>query len=121
MDFVVIDTETANPDLGSICQVGIAIFSDGKFSESWSSLVNPKDYFDELNVSIHGITEAMVSSAPTWTEVHEKIKSNYSNQIVASHTPFDRTAIRRACGKNGLEPFECQWLDTARVVRRTWL
>lgn len=121
MDFVVIDIETANPDLGSICQVGVAIFSDGKFSESWSSLVNPRDYFDDLNVSIHGITKAMVSSAPTWPEVHEKIKSNYSNQIVASHTPFDRTAIRRACEKNGLEPFECQWLDTARVVRRTWL
>lgn len=121
MDFVVIDIETANPDLGSICQVGVAIFSDGKFLESWSSLVNPKDYFDDLNVSIHGITKAMVSSAPTWPEVHEKIKSNYSNQIVASHTPFDRTAIRRACEKNGLEPFGCQWLDTARVVRRTWL
>lgn len=121
MDFVVIDIETANPDLGSICQIGVAIFSDGKFSESWSSLVNPKDYFDDLNVSIHGITKAMVSSAPTWPEVHEKIKSNYSNQIVASHTPFDRTAIRRACEKNGLEPFGCQWLDTARVVRRTWL
>lgn len=120
MDFVVIDVETANPDLGSICQVGVAIFSDGKFLESWSSLVNPDDYFDKFNVSVHGITEAMVSSAPTWPEIHEIIKSNYSNLIVASHTPFDRAAIRRACEKNGSEPFDCQWLDTARVVRHTW-
>lgn len=120
MDFVVIDVETANPDLGSICQVGVAVFAQGKFSESWSSLVNPSDYFDDFNVSVHGISEAMVSSAPKWTDIHERIKSNYSNQIVASHTPFDRTAIRRACEKNGATPFECQWLDTARVVRRTW-
>lgn len=120
MDFVVIDVETANPDLASICQVGVAIFSDGKFLDSWSSLVNPNDYFDEFNVSVHGITEAMVSSASTWPEIHERIKFDYSNRIVASHTPFDRTAIRRACEKNGSEPFECQWLDTARVVRRTW-
>lgn len=84
-------------------------------------MVNPNDYFDEFNVSVHGITEAMVSSAPAWSEIHERIKSNYSNLIVASHTPFDRTAIRRACEKNGSEPFECQWLDTARVVRHTWL
>lgn len=120
MDFVVIDVETANPDLGSICQVGIAIFSEGKFLESWSSLVNPDDYFDDFNVSVHGITAAMVSTAPSWTEIHERIKTNYSNQLIASHTPFDRTAIRRACEKNGADPFECRWLDTARVVRRTW-
>ena len=120
MDFVVIDVETANPDLGSICQIGIAIFSEGKFLESWSSLVNPDDYFDDFNVSVHGITAAMVSSAPRWAEIHEKIKKKYSNQLVASHTPFDRTAIQRACEKNGAAPFECQWLDTARVVRRTW-
>lgn len=120
MDFVVIDVETANPDLGSICQIGVAIFSENKFLESWSSLVNPEDYFDDFNISVHGITEAMVSSAPTWPEIHARLKINYTNIIVASHTPFDRTAIRRACEKNGAEPFECQWLDTARVVRRTW-
>ena len=79
MDFVVIDVETANPELGSICQIGVAIFSNGKFSESWSSLVNPEDYFDDFNVSVHGISEAMVSSAPRWAEIHERIKINYSN------------------------------------------
>jgi DNA polymerase-3 subunit epsilon len=120
MDFVVIDVETANPDLGSICQVGVAVFVEGKFLESWSSLVNPNDHFDDLNVSVHGISAAMVSSAPRWADIHERIKLNYSNQIVAIHTPFDRTAIRRACEKIGVVPIECQWLDTARVVRRTW-
>lgn len=120
MDFVVIDVETANPDLGSICQVGVAIFADGKFTESWSSLVNPNDYFDSHNVSIHGITEGMVSSAPSWLEIHERLRTSFSNQIMASHTPFDRTAVRRACEKASTLPLECRWLDTARVVRRTW-
>lgn len=120
MDFVVIDVETANPDLASICQVGIAIFSNGQFSESWSTLVNPNDYFDSYNVSVHGITGEMVASAPHWIEVHDRLKANFSNKILASHTPFDRTAIRRACQKYSTNTFECQWLDTARVVRRTW-
>jgi DNA polymerase III subunit epsilon len=120
MDFVVIDVETANPDLASICQVGVAIFSDGKFEESWSSLVNPDDYFDAHNVSVHGITEGMVAFAPPWVEVHERLRSSFSNQILASHSPFDRTAVRRACEKASTSPLECQWLDTARVVRRTW-
>lgn len=120
MEFVVIDVETANPDLASICQVGVAIFSNSQFVESWSSLINPDDYFDEFNVSVHGITKKMVTGAPKWPEIHNKLKSTYSNGIIASHTPFDKTAIRRACEKVGEEPFECQWLDTARVVRRTW-
>ncbi len=120
MDFVVIDVETANPDLASICQVGIAVFDSGQFLESWSSLVNPEDYFDSYNVAIHGIDENKVVSAPRWPEVHERLKCSYSNQILASHTPFDRTAIQRACQRATTNPFECRWLDTARVVRRTW-
>lgn len=120
MDFVVIDVETANPDLASICQVGVAVFANGKFTESWSSFVNPNDYFDEYNVAIHGIDEKMVSSAPQWAMVHERLKNSFSNQILASHTPFDRSAIYRACEKVSIPPLDCRWLDTARVVRRTW-
>jgi DNA polymerase III subunit epsilon len=120
MDFIVIDVETANPDLASICQIGVAVFVDGRFSESWGTLVNPNDYFDFHNVSVHGISEEMVATAPQWTEVHHRLKSSFSNQILASHTPFDRTAIRRACEKASTLPLECRWLDTARVVRRTW-
>ncbi len=120
MNFIVIDVETANPDLASICQVGVAVFANGNFHESWSSLVNPDDYFYPYNVSIHGITEAMVTSAPHWTEVHDRLRAAFTNKILASYTPFDRTAIRRACKKASTIPLECRWLDIARVVRRTW-
>lgn len=120
MDFVAIDVETANPNLASICQVGIAVFENGMFRESWSSLVNPDDYFDSYNVEIHRIDEYMVKAAPRWVEVHERLRSSFSNQILASHTPFDRTAVQRACQKAATSAFECRWLDTARVVRRTW-
>jgi len=120
MDFVVIDVETANPDLASICQVGIAIFENGLFRESWSSLVNPDDYFDSCNVAIHGIDEEMVESAPRWIEIHDRLRSGFSNQILASHTPFDRTAVQRACQRSATRSLDCRWLDTARVVRRTW-
>ena len=57
MDFVAIDVETANADMASICQIGIAKFADGELVEEWSSLVNPEDYFNFINVGIHGITE----------------------------------------------------------------
>jgi DNA polymerase-3 subunit epsilon len=120
VDFVVIDVETANPDLASVCQVGIASFRDGSLCDSWASLVNPQDYFSDINVSIHGIEEHHIRAAPTWSQVHGRIRLLLEHQIVASHTLFDRAALLRASEKSGIEPFECRWLDTARVVRRAW-
>ena len=43
MQFVAIDVETANADMGSICQVGLAKFVDGKVAEEWCTLVDPED------------------------------------------------------------------------------
>lgn len=120
MDFTVIDVETANPNLASICQVGIAVFRGGVLHESWSSLVNPHDYFHPMNVSVHGIDESMIASAPSWAEVYPQILPFVTGQIVASHMPFDRTATLRACQSAGLDHFACSWLDTARVARRAW-
>lgn len=120
MDFVVIDVETANADLSSICQVGIASFLDGELADGWVSLVNPEDYFSPVNVSIHGIDEYQVKDAPTWGEVFPYVVSRLQERIVVSHTPFDRLALARACGRSSLALFECDWLDSARVVRRAW-
>ena len=68
MDFVAIDVETANPDMASICQIGIACFKDGKLEKEWVSLINPEAYFDPINTSIHGIGESSVSSAPLFED-----------------------------------------------------
>ena len=41
-------------------------------------------------------------------------------RVIVSHTAFDRTSLYRVCEKYLLEPIACTWLDSARVVRRTW-
>jgi len=120
MDFVVVDVETANADLSSICQIGIASFRDGVVADAWVSLVNPKDYFDYVNVSIHGIDEEQVRDAPTWKGVLPEVNSRLEGRIVVCHTPFDRVALARACDRVKLSGCECRWLDSARVVRRAW-
>jgi DNA polymerase-3 subunit epsilon len=120
MDFVVIDVETANADLASICQVGIASFRDGELADAWVSLVNPDDYFSAVNVSIHGIDNYQVRDAPTWADVFPDIASRLQNRISVCHTPFDRLALARACHRYNLGACECKWLDSARVVRRAW-
>jgi len=120
MKFVALDVETANPDMASICQVGIVHFEDGRPVDSWSSLVDPKDYFDGVNVAIHGIEEDDVRGAPDFQQASEEIKRRISGQIVATHTAFDRGAITQASAKHAVELPECQWLNTASVARRAW-
>jgi len=120
MDFVAIDVETANPDLASICQIGIVAFENGRVKDSWQSLVNPEDYFYGINVSIHGIDECAVKQAPTFPKIFETVKNRLVGSVVASHTFFDRVAVARVLEKYDLEKFDCTWLDTAKVVRRTW-
>jgi DNA polymerase-3 subunit epsilon len=116
--FVAIDFETANADLTSICQIGLVTFEDSKVIESWGSLVNPQDYFDRINIEVHGINEATVRGSPTFPEVFEAIRSRLENQVVVSHTAFDRTALFQATTKHHLAPFSFKWLDSARVVRK---
>lgn len=120
MNFVAIDVETANSDMSSICQVGIASFSNGELAETWASLVDPEDEFDSINVSIHGIDEQAVQGASTWPEVFPQVASRLKNRIVVSHMPFDRIALERACNRSDLSGIECTWLDSAKVVRRAW-
>lgn len=120
MEFVAIDVETANADMASICQIGLAKFKDGQLVEEWSSLINPEDYFDFINIDIHGITEEDVVGAPTFSEVVGELSSYLSGSVCVSHTHFDRVSIGRALEKYSLNPIDAIWLDSARVARRTW-
>lgn len=121
MNFVALDVETANADLSSICQIGIAHFSDGKFIEKWESLIDPEDDFDSVNISIHGIDETMVSEAPKFSDLRSEIERRVADTVVVCHTHFDRAAIRSVFSKYGFPIPAIVWLDTAKVVRRTWL
>jgi DNA polymerase-3 subunit epsilon len=118
--FVALDVETSNPDMASICQIGIVHFEDGKVVDSWSSLVNPRDYFDDMNVSIHGIEEDDVRGAPDFKQASAEVLRRLSGQVVAIHTAFDRNAIARASLRHAAELPDCVWLNTASVARRAW-
>ena len=118
--FIAIDVETANADLASICQIGIARYERGNLVDEWSSLINPNDHFDPINTSIHGITKTDVKDSPTIEEVSGTLDELMSNRISVCHTHFDRVSINLAFAKHGLPEIETTWLDSAKVARRTW-
>lgn len=120
MRFIALDVETANPDMSSICQIGIVDFEDGEPAETWSSLVDPQDYFDDMNVHIHGIEKKDVRGAPIFKQISAEINRRIGGQVVAIHTFFDRSAITQAALRHGTAPPECIWINTASIARRAW-
>jgi DNA polymerase-3 subunit epsilon len=120
MDFVALDVETANSDMSSICQIGIACFRNGEILDEWETYVDPEDYFDGINISIHGIDEATVRGAPPLPVIADRILSRLDGRVVVCHTHFDRVSIHQAFSKYDLGLPVCTWLDSARVARRAW-
>jgi len=120
MNFVAIDVETANADMASICQIGLVKYVDGVLSDEWKTYINPEDYFDEINISIHGIDESVVSGAPIFSKVIGTLHAYLDDAVVVCHTHFDRIAIQQAVRRYHVSKLHSRWLDSARVVRRTW-
>ncbi len=120
MRFVAIDVETANADMASICSIGVAAFENGALASEWYFLIDPDDFFDPVNMSIHGISEGDVQGAPTFKDAAADIDRLLCGQIVVTHTHFDRVAMHQAAGRWSITAPACSWLDSARVARRTW-
>ena len=119
LDFVAVDVETANSNVSSICQVGIAVVRSGKIKDIWTQLVDPHDFFDPYNIAIHGIDQKMVNGYPRFEELCDKI-ARHLGEIVVSHTFFDRRAISKAFEKCGKSLRYGTWIDSAQVARRAW-
>lgn len=119
-NFLALDVETANVDYSSICQIGIVEFKDGIEIDNWTTLVNPNEYFDPFNISIHGISENDVTEAPTFDDVFEKLNLLMQSKIIIHHGHFDRSAFKKSYEKLDLDPISCVWVDSTKIVRRTW-
>ena len=120
MDFYSIDVETANADMASICSIGVSGFLDGNVACKESILVDPNDYFDEINIGIHGITEQTVVGAPSIVDVMPGLRERLNGHIVVCHTQFDKSSFYRASVKYNIPNLDVTWLDSSKVVRRTW-
>ena len=120
LTFNAIDVETANADLSSICQIGIAHVHEGQIVDTWKSLIDPDDWFDDWNVAIHGIIQDDVEDAPMMPEVIDELCRRLRSSILVSHTWFDKVSLERAMDKYHLEQLDVTWLDSAKIVRRAW-
>ncbi len=119
-EFFAIDVETANETFDSICAIGIAHFKNKEIYETWESLIDPEEEFSLYNVLIHGITEDDVKGKPKFTDIYYDYLEKLNSIPVVHHTSFDRSSINQACIKYGLPIPNINWLDSAKIVRRSW-
>lgn len=119
LNFVAVDVETANSNVSSICQVGIAVVRSAKITEIWTQLIDPNDFFDPYNTAVHSIDHNMVRGCPRFEEICDKI-AEYLVETVVSHTFFDRRAISKAFAECGRSLDYEIWIDSAQVARRAW-
>ena len=120
MEFIAVDVETANADLASICAIGMVHFRDGQIIRNLSTLINPEDHFDSVNIGIHGIKPEDVASAPTITTIFPQLSASLASSIAVHHTHFDKTAFHKVCLKHKFPDLTCRWLDSSSVARRAW-
>ena len=120
MNFAAVDVETANPDVGSVCAVGIAAVRAGCVEDVWERMLDPEAPVSPLNTRVHGMTASDLAGLPRLSEAWGDIAERLANRIVVCHTMFDRMALTAAAERAGLRMFDAQWLDSAEVARRTW-
>jgi len=82
MNFSAIDIETANADKASICQIGLVTHENGVAVEEWRTYVDPEDYFDGINVAIHGDRTPGSEPPAMWENEHITRHSRQTRRAV---------------------------------------
>lgn len=116
--FLALDVETANHDMASICQIGIATVSHSGEVCTYSTLIDPRCRF--VFTSIHGIDAQMVRGAPTFSEVFPGLLPLLERHAIFQHSSFDQRAVDAAHAAMGAESPGLRWIDSVRVARQAW-
>ncbi|MDO5031422.1 exonuclease domain-containing protein [Corynebacterium sp.] len=98
LNFTAVDVETANDNWGSVCQIGAVRFRDGEEAESRTWLCTPPpglEHFEDVNISIHGITAEDVAGAQPFAEAAAELFDFLGEDVLVAHNAqFDSTALR---------------------------
>jgi len=98
--YIVLDTETTGLHDGEICEIAI-MSSHGEIL--LDTLVKPVNPIPQEATAIHGITNEMVSDAPTWSYIHSRVVSILTRRNVVVYNAFyDRKMMHLTSEKSGL-------------------
>jgi DNA polymerase-3 subunit epsilon len=121
--FVAFDTETsgAYPIGCEIIEFGAVKWKAGQEIATYQTLLKPREPLTDFNMSIHGISNEMVASAPSMSEKIQEIHAFMSDAVpVAHHAPFDLGFLAFDFEKHGL-PFPSAPVLCTSLLARKWI
>jgi DNA polymerase-3 subunit epsilon len=101
---VILDTETTG--LGSIAEViEISIINAETGAVLIDTLIKPVFSCSGGAFAVHGITEAMLASAPEWPAVHDQVTAILTSRtVIIYNSAYDLRILRQTAMHHGLEP-----------------
>ncbi len=122
--FVVLDLETsgAAPSIGAgITEIGALKVRGGKIIGEFQTFVNPGHTLPDFITSLTGITDSMLSDAPSIQEILptflEFLGSHHETVLVAHNAPFDIGFLKAASIDSKIPWPHFIIVDTVRIAR----
>ena len=121
--FACLDTETTGlspEEGGKICEVAVSVSQGGRVVEEFSTLINPGMPMHPDVIAIHGITNEMVASAPSFGEVLPKLLSVLDDCVVVAHNAdFDVGFLKNEFAQCGMRFPPYPVVDTLKLARKS--
>jgi DNA polymerase-3 subunit epsilon len=118
--YAIVDIETTGGHASSngITEIAIYLHDGYEITGRYQTLVNPERPIPPFIVTLTGITESMVSEAPLFSEVAEKIHQMLKGRVFVAHNVnFDYSFVKHHLKQAGLELSEKK-LCTIRLSRK---
>ena len=102
LDPIYIDTETTGFEVNDVVVEVAVLDTDG--SLIFESMVNPNKPIPPQATLVHGITDKIVASAPSWQEVWQEFKLVVERRVAGFYNAeFDLRMLKQSCLQSGVK------------------
>lgn len=121
MNFVAIDLEKLDDSKLSICEVGMVKCLNGKFVDEFHSYIKPAESMNRNffgRTALKHITDEMLQSAPTFSEIYNRMKNFTNGAILVCHNKgADLNYLYYNEEKYGLSGLYNEFIDTNDICK----
>ncbi len=119
--FIVLDIETTglHPMFSEIIEIGAVAVENGQMTESFHSLIKPKERLNDFTVQFTNITDQMLQDQPNIEEILPKFLEFCENSVIVAHNAnFDYRFLRYWIEKIMKVSWKVPVVDTLALAKR---